>query len=205
MMKSKNKLTAILLTALITFFSTTGSATGWGYYKKPTILDSLVNTDGAQALVAAVQIVDEFGNVGFSLAELLGDKRAEVILLAPSNPAFEQLLGLEEGSLDGLSIDEIKDALLTPGTLPEGVGVPEIQAILLKHASLPNRANQFTASQNALLRTGEITVADGSSFSVSVGSLGVKVNYEVTITKPDNFARNGVIHYIDQVIVDGLL
>ena len=203
-MKSVRKLTTVLFITFLAVLSTAASATGWGHYKKPTILDSLVNTDGAQALVAAVQIVDENGNLGFSLAALLGDKNSEVVLLAPSNSAFEQLLGLDEGSLNGLSIGEVKDAL-TSGALPPGVGVSEVQAILLKHASLPNRANKFTVSQNALRKKGGIEVADGSVFSVSIGTAGVKVNYEATITKPDNFSRNGVIHYIDQVIVDDLL
>ena len=204
MMKSARKLTTTLIITLLAVISTAASATGLGQYKKPTILDLLRSTDGAQALVAAVQIVDENGNLGFSLAALLGDKNSEVVLLAPSNSAFEQLLGLDEGSLNGLSIGEVKDAL-TSGALPPGVGVPEVQAILLKHASLPNRANKFTVSQNVLLKKGEIEVADGSVFSVSIGTAGVKVNYEATITKPDNFSRNGVIHYIDQVIVDDLL
>jgi len=205
MMKSARKLTTILFITFLAVLSTAASATGWGQHKKPTILDSLVNTDGAQALVAAVQIVDENGSLGFSLADLLGDKNSGVILLAPSNNAFEQLLGLDEGYLNGLSIGQIKEALLAPGTLPPGVGVPEVQAILLKHASLPNRANKSTVSQNALLKKGEIEVADGSVFSVSIGTAGVKVNYEATITKPDNYFRNGVIHFIDQVIVDDLV
>ena len=204
-MKATQKLTAILIISILAMLSTAASATGLGKNNRSTILDALIHTDGAQALVAAVQIVDEFGNLGFNLEDLLSDRKAEVILLAPSNGAFEQLLGLDEGSLNGLSIDQIRAALLTPGTLPVGVGVPEVQAILLKHASLPNRANERSASQNALLSKSEIEVADGSVFPVSIGAAGVKINYEVSIIKPDNFTRNGVIHYIDQVIVDGLL
>ena len=41
---------------------------GYRYKKPPTILDTLVNTDGAQALVAAVLVVDEAGALHFSLA-----------------------------------------------------------------------------------------------------------------------------------------
>ena len=47
--------------------------------KKPTVLDILSEVDGAQAVVAAVLVVDEEGVLTFSLAELLGDKNAELV------------------------------------------------------------------------------------------------------------------------------
>lgn len=169
----------------------------------PTILESLSRTDGAQALVAAVLVVDEAKILNFNLAELLGDKDAEIILLAPSNAAFESLLGLDEGFLNGLSIGEVQAAL--PGLLPTGVGAEQVAAILLKHAALPRRANRFNASVDALIRSGTFSAADNSTFPVGIGAVGVRVNYETTIIKGDNFVRNGAIHYIDTVIVDGLL
>ena len=170
---------------------------------KGTILDVLTETDGAQAVVAAVLVVDEAGVLDFSLAELLGDKKSEVILLVPSNSAFENLLGLDPGFLDGLTIEQIKDAL--PGLLPTGVGADEVAAILLKHAALPERANKRTASESALLKSGSIEVADGSEFPVSIGEAGTRINYETTIVKPDLQAKNGFVHFIDTVIIDGLL
>jgi len=203
MINSARRFSTIFLFALLAMFATAASATGWGQYQKPTILETLAETDGAQALVAAVLVVDEAGVLDFSIADLLGNKYAEIILLAPSNNAFERLLGLNDGTLDGLDVDTVKEEL--PGLLPDGVGAAEVAAILLKHVSLPKRANKLTASQNALLKRGDITVADESPFPVSIGVLGVRINYETTITKPDNFSRNGVIHYIDTVIVDGLL
>ena len=174
-----------------------------GYYKSPTILDKLIQTDGAQAVVAAVLVVDEAGVLHFSLAEVLGNKKAEVVLFAPSNAAFEKLLGLDPGTLNGLTIDEVKSAL--PGLLPPGVGVDAVAKILLKHVSLPKRANIWTASENALLAKGSVEVADESVFAVGVGANGVQVNYETTIVKANIKARNGVIHFIDTVIVDDLL
>ncbi|MBW2541866.1 MAG: fasciclin domain-containing protein [Deltaproteobacteria bacterium] len=168
-----------------------------------TVLDVLTATDGAQAVVAAVLVVDQAGVLDFSLAELLGDRKSQVILLAPSNSAFENLLGLDPGALDGLSVEQVVDAL--PGLLPEGVGAEEVAAILLKHASLPQRANNRTASESALLANGFIEVADGSELPVSIGGAGVKVNYEATIVAPDFRARNGFVHFIDAVILDGLL
>ena len=174
-----------------------------GYYKSPTILDKLIQTDGAQAVVAAVLVVDEAGVLHFSLAEVLGNKKAEVVLFAPSNAAFENLLGIDPGTLNGLTIDEVKSAL--PGLLPPGVGVDAVAKILLKHVSLPKRASIWTASENALLAKGSVEVADDSVFAVGVGANGVQVNYETTIIKANIKARNGVIHFIDTVIVDDLL
>lgn len=171
--------------------------------KKPTVVDILSEVDGAQAVVAAVLVVDEAGVLTFSLAELLGDKNAELVVLAPSNAAFEALLGLEPGTLDGLSVMDVKDAL--PGLLPPGVGPSEVAAILLKHVAQPPVAKLRTASENVLLGQGSVEVADGSVFAVSVGASGVQVNYETTIIKPNIRARNGVIHFIDTVILDGLL
>lgn len=174
-----------------------------GYYKSPTILDKLIQTDGAQAVVAAVLVVDEAGVLHFSLAEVLGNKKAEVVLFAPSNSAFENLLGIDPGTLNGLTIDEVKSAL--PGLLPPGVGVDAVAKILLKHVSLPKRANIWSASENALLAKGSVELADESVFAVGVGANGVQVNYETTIIKANIKARNGVIHFIDTVIVDDLL
>jgi uncharacterized surface protein with fasciclin (FAS1) repeats len=176
---------------------------GWGYKKTPTILDKLVATDGAQAVVAAVLVVDEAGALPFSLAEILGNRKAEVVLLAPSNAAFENLLGLAPGTLNGLTIAEVKDAL--PGLLPSGVDAEAVAQILLKHVALPKKANLWTASEDALLKKGSITVADESEFPVGIGASGVQVNYETTIIKANIRARNGVVHFIDTVIVDDLL
>lgn len=174
-----------------------------GNNKSQSVLDTLTKTDGAQAVVAAALVVDEAGVLDFSLAELLADKKSKVVLLAPSNSAFEDLLGLEPGTLDGLTIEQVKDAL--PGLLPPGVGPQEVAAILLKHVALPRKADKKTASANALLRNGFIEVADGSEYPVGIGGAGITINYETTIIQPDSFSKNGVVHFIDTVIVDGLL
>lgn len=202
----KNRFLQALVLAL-SFFMAAPSAVAdsdrYGYRKAPTALDKLVQTDGAQAVVAAVLVVDNAQVLPFSLAEILGDRKADVVVLAPSNAAFEKLLGLDPGFLNGLSIEDVEAAL--PDLLPDGVGVSEVAAILLKHVALPKRANLWTASEDALLKNGSIVVADESEFPVGIGATGVQVNYETTIIKANIGARNGVIHYIDTVIVDGLL
>lgn len=199
----KNRSLLSLFLALVFFITTPAVASGYGYKKPDTILDKLVQTDGAQAVVAAVLVVDEAGALHFSLAEILGDKNAEVVLFAPGNAAFEQLLGLDPGTLNGLTIEQVKEAL--PGLLPPGVGAGEVASILLKHVALPKRATLWTASDLALLKKGTVEVADESIFPVSVTASGIGVNYETTIIRANINARNGVIHFIDTVITDGLL
>ena len=203
MQNIKNRSILSLLLAFAFFITTPAVASGYGYKKPNTVLDKLVQTDGAQALVAAVLVVDEAGVLHFSLAEILGDKNAEVVLFAPGNAAFEQLLGLDPGTLNGLTIEQVKEAL--PGLLPPGVGAGEVASILLKHVALPKRATLWTASDLALLKKGTVQVADESIFPVSVTAAGVGVNYETTIIRANINARNGVIHFIDTVIVDDLL
>lgn len=165
----------------------------------PTVLDTLVRTDGAQAVVAAVLVVDETLDAG--LADLLGNKRAELVVFAPSNAAFEDLLMLPDGFLNGLSIEQVVDAL--PGAVAAaGLTVDDVAAVLAKHVAVLRRANLRTASDFALLRKGAVQVSDGSVFPVGVGGSGVQVNYETTIIKPNLRGVNGVVHFIDTVILD---
>lgn len=197
-------LRACVIAMLLTLVSMPSLADRWDddRYKGPqSILSKLLATDGTQALVAAVLIVDEFGTLPFSLADVLADRREEVILFAPVNTAFEKLLDLEPGFLDGLSVQDIAAAL---PRIVEGLGltVGDVQAILLKHAALPRKANRRTASDEALLRAGSIEVAAECIFSVSIGNDGVRINYESIIVSGDNFAQNGVVHFINSVIVD---
>ncbi len=198
--KTRTMRASFVALALMLLSTTTLAANYGGLRGAPTILDKLVATDGAQALVAAVLVVDDAKALPFSLAELLGDKREEVVLLAPTNTAFEKLLNLDAGTLDGLSIDDIQREL--PFLLPPELGVEDVAAVLLKHAALPRKANRFTASERALLAKGELEVADESVFPVSIGNAGIRINYETSIIEPNVFVRNGVIHFIDTVITD---
>jgi len=197
-------LSVILLATSLLVAPSLASAEGYGWStRRSTIVEVLSRTDGAQALVAAVLVVDEARVLDFSLAELLSDPERNFVVFAPGNAAFEDLLGLEAGFLDGLSIAEVKAAL--PAALPTGVGPAEVAAILLKHVGSAGRGWRSTAYELALLRKGSITVADGSVLPVSIGAAGVAVNYESTIIRKDVRARNGVIQFVDGVILDGLL
>ena len=201
MMHAINRFTVPVLLALALLLTSAQASAGFNR-AAPTMLERLLETDGAQALVAAVLVVDEAKGLG--LVDLLGDKRAEIILFAPGNAAFEKLLGLDAGSLNGLDVDQIKDAL--PGILDGlGLNADAVAAVLFKHVALPRRANRLTASENALLNQGEVEVADESVLTVGIGDNGVSINREADIVKGDVFVRNGVIHFIDAVIIDDLL
>ena len=169
------------------------------------VLEKVVETDGTEALAAAVLLVDEAGVLPWSLAGDLANPHGEYVLFAPSNTAFETLLGLPPGTLEGLSIDEIKHAL--PGILSGlGLGAEQVGAILLKHYAVRTEpVSAESASARALLAKGIIWMVDGSGLPLGVGATGIVVNGETTVTVEDNFVSNGVVHYIDRVIVDDLL
>ena len=56
-----------------------------------------------------------------------------------------------------------------------------------------------------MFEKGSIELADESLFPVGIGASGVQISYETTIIKANIRARNRVIHFIDTVIVDGLV
>jgi uncharacterized surface protein with fasciclin (FAS1) repeats len=195
----KTRLIPAILALLLTSITATVAVADHSGYRGPTVLDTLVRTNGAEALVAAVLVVDEADVLDFDLADLLDKRRARVALFAPTNDAFEALLGLPAGFLKGLSIQDIAAAL--PDVINNlGLGAGDVAAILLKHAVVSKYADRLT--ETSLLRLGEVKVADGSKFEISVDGTGVKVNDETTIIKADVRARNGIIHFINTVIVD---
>jgi uncharacterized surface protein with fasciclin (FAS1) repeats len=159
-------------------------------------MENLENTDGAQALVAAIRIVDNP-----ELTGLLENKRKSLILLAPSNAAFEQLLLLKPRALGGLNADTI--ARLLP-TLLDYVNLDKdaLYEILLKHVSMAEKRRKGHLLLENLLNKGHITVMDGSDLPVAIGGKGVYINYESHITERDVFTANGVIHYLDKVLVE---
>lgn len=169
-----------------------------------SIVDRLSAVDGTQALIAAVLVVDESMELDFSIAEGLATAD-NLVLLAPINSAFEALLGLEPGFLDGLSVEEVKGAL--PSVLADlGLTVNDVINILLLHVAQIDNVDESTVGAEALLANGGVGVAGSSEpLPVSLGSKGVRINYEANVIKADVFADNGVIHYIDTVLVDDLL
>ncbi|MEZ5490415.1 MAG: fasciclin domain-containing protein [Gammaproteobacteria bacterium] len=164
-----------------------------------SIVERLSAVDGTQALIAAVLVVDESGVLDVSIAEAL-DSIDDIVLFAPVNSAFETLLQLEPGFLDGLSVDDVKAAL--PSVLGGlDLTVNDVLSILLLHVGV---VDDDDAEIEDLLEDRSVSVAAGM-LPVSLGSKGVRINYEANVIKADVDADNGIIHYIDTVIVGDLL
>lgn len=188
---------AVMALALVTF-PMSGFADG-KVSKGETILDRLVSTDGSQGLVAAIRVVDGSGVCEVLIAELLDNRSKRLVVLAPSNRGFEKFFELPEGGLNGLGSDTIE--LAFPALLNKlALNNEDICDVLLKHVSEQGNASNATARD--LLRKGEITVADESQFPIAIGNVGPSINYAANITERDVFTVNGVIHYIDNVIVE---
>ena len=156
-------------------------------------VEYLLEVNGAEALIGAVLYVDEAGVLDFNLVDFLGDRDNRFVLFAPSNPAFERLLGFEPGALAGLSAEAIKDAL--GGLVPAA----DVGNILLKHVVPTETSRRPRGSEAALLAVGSALAADGSELTVGIGNTGVTVNAS-TIIKSDVRTRNAVIHFIDTVL-----
>ena len=156
----------------------------------PNTVEVLIETNGAEALVGAVLYVEDAGILDFSLVNFLSRER--YVLFAPTNTAFEALLGLDPGSLAGLSAADIA------GALGDLVAADAVAAILLKHV-VPTR-RPWRADETSLLRAGSVHAVDGTELTVGVGARGVTVN-DTTIIKANVRTRNSLIHFIDTVIL----
>ena len=172
---------------------------GWSYHRKgATILDKLERTDGTQALLAAIRVIDSSSVCSPIIEELLDNRKKRLVVLAPNNRAFEKFLILPEGGFDGMSTETI--ALALPGILNRlDLNAEDVCKVLLKHIAERKDAKRLTARE--LLEEGEITVL-GSDLPIAVGDVGPLVNFEASITERDVFTVNGVIHYLNNVIVD---
>jgi hypothetical protein len=164
-----------------------------------TILKTLERTDGSQATVAAIRFVDAAGVCGVQIAQLLDDKKKKLVFFAPSNGGFERFLKLPDGGLDGMSTDAI--VLAFPGLLNKlALTAEDICDVLQNHVAETKHAKKLTASK--LLQDGDITVTDGALFPIAIGDVGPSINYAANITERDVFTVNGIIHYINNVIVE---
>jgi uncharacterized surface protein with fasciclin (FAS1) repeats len=166
--------------------------------KPDTILQTLKHTDGSQALLAAMTFVDEAGDCRIQIEQLLDNKKEKLVFFAPSNDGFAKFLKLPEGGFDGMDTDAI--VLAFPGLLNK-IEPVNLCDVLLNHVAPTKDAKKMTAKR--LLQQGSITVEDGALFPIAVGKVGPKISYAGgSITERDVFTVNGVIHYIDNVIVE---
>ncbi len=166
--------------------------------KSNNIVERLINTKGAEALVAAVLYVDAEAGLDFSVLETLSNEHAHFTVFAPNNQAFEELLGLEPGTTKGLPAAKIAELL--PGIV-EGLGLDAkaVAGILLNHVADRKK------TENRLLKRGKVSVFDlmneEITLPVGIGAAGVAVNHTSNIIKANVWTSNGLIHFIDTVIV----
>ena len=170
-------------------------AGGWHgrwWHHRPTVLDKLEDTDGAQALVAAVKVVDESeSEVCPQIGELLDDRRASLTVFAPDNTAFEKLLKLPPGALDGLSVGNIVGILESLTVDPDALCED-----LLKHVSVEGRQ-----SKRDLLREGEIIEeGDHKSLMTSGGHYAELYNTYFRHQSPDYSPAQGKMGYVEVTI-----
>jgi uncharacterized surface protein with fasciclin (FAS1) repeats len=166
---------------------------------KDTILDTLERTDGSQAVVAAIRVVDGEGVCGDPIEQLLDNKKEKLVFFAPSNGGFAKFLKLPGDGFDGMDTDAI--VLAFPGLLNKlELTSADLCDVLRNHVAATKDAKKLTASK--LLGQGSITVTDGTLFPIAVGDVGPSISYGANITERDVFTANGVIHYIDNVIVE---
>ena len=76
----------------------------------------------------------------------------------------------------------------------------DICKVLQNHFAKTKDAKKLTAKK--LLQQGSITVADGALFPIAIGEVGASISYAANITERDVFTVNGIIHYIDNVLVE---
>lgn len=110
------------------------------------------------------------------LTETLSQEGSSYTVFAPTDEAFNQL---PEGTLDQLLLPENQELLsqiLTYHVVPQAVTAEELQS-------------------------GEVSTVEGSPVNVEVGPDGNVMVNDAMVTQPDIQASNGVIHVIDQVIL----
>lgn len=102
--------------------------------------------------------------------------RGNFTVFAPTDDAFA---ALPAGTVEGLLND-----------------IPALTNILTYHVS----ADYYPAS--ALLgQRGTVNTVQGDTILVDARGAGVHLNRSISVTAPDNFASNGVVHLIDSVLL----
>jgi hypothetical protein len=165
-----------------------------------SILDSLGSTTGTEVLLAVIQVVDQSAVCPIQVADLLDDRNANLVVLAPGNRGFEVFLNLNPGTLAAWDVETI--ARVIPGLIAaQGLNSSDLCNLLAKHISMGERNKPKTLSE--LLEQGFIVMLDESEYPVAVGGGrggGICINYDACITQPDVKTQNGVIHYLAKVL-----
>lgn len=205
-MKSAVAVTFAMVLSLALGAGTLAQAAG----KKPegknklTIMEELDRTNGTEALLAAIQVADESLVCSIGIAELLDDKKANLVLLAPPNEAWEVFLHLIPGTLKTFDVDMI--ARMLPGLLGKNeLAIPDLCDVLERHISMGKKGKKGGEPKtlNELLEQGSIVMLNESEYPVAIGGGrggGICVNYDSCITERDVQTQNGVIHYLHKIL-----
>jgi uncharacterized surface protein with fasciclin (FAS1) repeats len=176
-----------MLFAMLAVTAMTADARGG---RGDTLLELLRQTDGAQAVVAATEIADASG---CGIGNALASPSAKVVLLAPSNRAFEAFVGATRGSFDRLTSGQIRTIL--SATIDSG----DACGLLRRHVAT-GQGNRNQSSLASLVAAGQIAVDDGSVWPISVSDGDVTINYESEVGLGDITRKNGVVHFLKSVI-----
>lgn len=144
-------------------------------------------------LLDAIGYIDETNPDSALIAGLFNDDQFTVF--APTDAAFTALVGalagdLDQGILDNEGPFAAIDDLLGAGT---------VEAVVSYHVTEGRRA-----SISVLPRKGERTIEtllEDAAFSVDSGGAITAVGNSATIVDADTSASNGIIHFIDTLIL----
>jgi uncharacterized surface protein with fasciclin (FAS1) repeats len=145
---------------------------------------------GFTELVGALQYVDAELDAG--LVNLFLNGTDQYTVFAPTNEAFEDLYGL------------LSAVLKTPIAAITDVPAPVVLAVLQYHVTTGRRAANSVVPPRM---ERSIQTLLGESFAVRAngtirdGLTPLNARADAAITGPDNSARNGIVHIINQVIV----
>jgi len=204
-MKKALKSVGVVTFAIILSLALGTGAPAKPYQKGPekeppkTILKTLLLIKGGEAFVSAIKVVDKYEVGAIQLGKLLNDRKAKHVILAPSNEGFEKFLRLNPRALEGLDVKTIEGVL--PALLKKvDLDEEDLYNVLLKHISVAEKRQPHSMQEE--VKKVYNTVLDESDLPVAIGGKGVYINFESSITERDVYTVNGIIHYLDNVIVD---
>ena len=158
-----------------------------------TIFETLEDQDGAQGFLALVQVAEERCS---GISKKLDRKKASLVAFVPHNAAIADFLNVAPRAFEDLDIEEIAD--LMPALLErQGLDLRDVCRLLRRHIS---KAEAQTVEE--LLDRGFITMLNGEELPVAIGRGGITVARYAPITVYDVVTQNGVIQFLDRVLVE---
>jgi len=155
----------------------------------PTIAGIATGNADFSILVSALQYLDD--KLHTELVATLSDEHADLTVFAPTNTAFANLavnLGFK---------GDPHDAGAVTGFLVDNVPAKTLLDIVLYHVSPTTQTSEDIAGSN------KIMTLNGAKISPDLPTLVDKEPdlIDPSLTSVDNFATNGVVHIIDQVLL----